>query len=76
MDSSVKQLKNICIENNYNRSMYYFDRAAIIHRDEIINAYNQGYREGQEDSTLCTLNGRDVSQFSNGKDYYNNTFKK
>ena len=75
MDSSVKQLKNIYLESGNYTTMYHFERAEVIHKMEIIQAYEQGYREGQEDSNLSTLNGKDISQFSNAKDYYKNTFK-
>jgi hypothetical protein len=76
MDSSVEQLtkfiqfcKTVC-------HPFHLQKALIMHKEEIIKAYEQGYREGQEDSNLGTLNGKDVSQFTNGKDYYKNTFKK
>lgn len=76
MDSSVKQLTRFVESLNTEFHPYHLQKAKIMHKEEIIKAYEQGYREGQENSNLSTLNGRDVSQFTNGKDYYNNTFKK
>lgn len=76
MDSSIEQMSK-CIEFLKTECHpFHLQKAKIMHKEEIIKAYEQGYREGQEDSNLSTLNGRDVSQFSNGKDYYNATFKK
>jgi hypothetical protein len=75
MDSSVKQLKNLYLENPEYSSMYHFERAEDIHRIEIIQAYEQGYRDGQNGANLSRYN-RDISQFSNAKDYFKNTFKK
>jgi hypothetical protein len=72
MISSIEELINV-----YNNS--YIDLHDLItarnkHKQEIKDAYNQGYREGQENSNLSTLNGIDVSQFSNSNDYYKKTF--
>lgn len=76
MDSSIEILTKFIEFLKTECHPFHLQKAKIMHKEEIIKAYNQGYREGQEDSNLSLLNGRDVSQFSNGKDYYNNTFKK
>ena len=74
MDSSVKQLKNLFLEHLEYHSMYHFERAEDIHRIEIIQAYEQGYRDGQNEANLA-MHNKDISQFSNAKDYFKNTFK-
>jgi len=53
--------------------------AAIINenqKQQIKDAYNQGYREGLEDVGSCWLTDKDVSEFSNAENYYNETFNK
>ncbi len=75
MDSSIEILTKFIEFLKREIHPFHLTKAKIMHKEEIIKAYEQGYREGQEDSNLSTIN-KDVSQFSNGKDYYNNTFKK
>ena len=75
MDSSVEQLTKFIEFSKTVCHPFYLQKALKMHKEEIIKAYEQGYREGQEDSYLGTLNGKDISQFSNAKDYYKNTFK-
>jgi flagellar biosynthesis/type III secretory pathway protein FliH len=46
------------------------------HKQQIKNAYNQGYREGLEDVGSCWLTDKDVAECSNAENYYNETFNK
>jgi hypothetical protein len=53
-----------------------FEIAKISHKNEIKDAYNQGYREGLEDVGSCWLTDRDVAECSNAEYYYNEKFNK
>jgi flagellar biosynthesis/type III secretory pathway protein FliH len=44
------------------------------HKQQIKDAYNQGYREGLQDCNCIPLG--DVAKYSNAEDYYNQTFNK
>jgi hypothetical protein len=44
------------------------------HEQQIKDAYNQGHREGKEDWDFVMH--KDISQYSNAQNYYNETFKK
>jgi hypothetical protein len=45
-------------------------------KQQIKDAYNQGYREGLEDVGNVWFCDKDVSECSNSDDYYNQTFNK
>jgi len=47
-----------------------------LYKQQIKDAYNQGYREGQEDLSNVWLCDRDVEDCSNAENYYNETFNK
>jgi hypothetical protein len=53
------------------------DKAKEMHKQEIMNGFNQGYREGWIDSISgdCT-NDQDVETFEDANLYYKETFKK
>jgi hypothetical protein len=53
-----------------------FDKADEMHKQEIKDAYNQGYREGLEDVGSCWLTDKDVAECSNAENYYNENFNK
>lgn len=44
------------------------------HEQQIKDAYNQGHRDGKEDWDIVLP--KDVSEYSNAQNYYNETFKK
>jgi hypothetical protein len=53
------------------------DMADEMHKQQIKDAYNQGYREGLEDGQFFTIPPpKDVSECSNAENYYNETFNK
>jgi flagellar biosynthesis/type III secretory pathway protein FliH len=41
----------------------------------IEDAFNQGYRDGFSDAQSVTENDKDISEFSDAQDYYNQKFK-
>ena len=45
-------------------------------KQQIKDAYNQGYREGLEDVGSLWFCDKDVSEHSNAENYYNEIFKK
>jgi len=53
-----------------------FEIAKKNHKNEIKIAYNQGYREGLEDVGSCWLTDKDVAEYSNAENYYNENFNK
>jgi hypothetical protein len=73
MDSYIKKLKNLLKKNEVIRK-YDLEKAEEIHFEEIIQAYEQGYRDGQNGANLA-MHRKDISEFSNAKDYYNEKFK-
>jgi hypothetical protein len=44
-------------------------------KEQIIDAFNQGYREGFNDAQSVTENEKDVSKYDDAKNYYDRTFK-
>jgi hypothetical protein len=48
-----------------------------MHKQQVKDAYNQGYREGLEDRLFTIyLPIKDVAECSNAENYYNETFNK
>jgi len=47
-------------------------------KQQIKDAYNQGYREGLEDANIreCIPDVKDVAECSNAENYYNENFNK
>jgi HEPN domain-containing protein len=52
-----------------------FEQAKELEKQQIKDAYNQGYREGLQDYYLKD-EFKDVSEYSNAENYYNETFNK
>ena len=48
------------------------EQAKQMEKDQLIQTYNDGYKDGQTDPDKS----KDISECSNGKLYYNETFKK
>ena len=48
------------------------EQAKQMEKDQRIQTYNDGYKDGQSDPDKS----KDISECSNGKLYYNETFKK
>jgi hypothetical protein len=48
------------------------EQAKQMEKDQLIQTYNDGYKDGQSDPDKS----KDISECSNGKLYYNETFKK
>jgi flagellar biosynthesis/type III secretory pathway protein FliH len=61
-------------DNNFYTKL--FDEVDEMHKKEIKNGYNQGYREGLEDVGSCWLTDKDVSECSNADMYYEKYFEK
>jgi hypothetical protein len=72
-DYLAKQLNIIALQTEMQEI-----EAIIIRKQkqQIKDAYNQGYREGLEDVGSCWLTNKDVAECSNAEDYYNETFNK
>jgi hypothetical protein len=59
-------------DNNFYTKI--FDEADEMHKKEVKDGYNQGYRDGLED--WYYLGGKDVSECSNADMYYEQYFEK
>lgn len=55
-----------------NEWMEVIEQAKQMEKDQLIQTYNDGYKDGQSDPDKS----KDISECSNGKLYYNETFKK
>ena len=79
MQTSIEWLIEKLIDYKYltKDAEHYFEQAKEIHKQEIMNGFNQGYREGWIDSIGgdCT-NDQDVETFEDANLYYQETFKK
>ena len=52
-----------------------FSKAKQMHKQEIKDAYNQGYRDGEIDAP-SSHNEVDISEYTDAESYYNKTFNK
>lgn len=52
--------------------MEVIEKSKQMEKDQLIQTYNDGYKDGQSDPDKS----KDISECSNGKLYYNETFKK
>ena len=52
-----------------------FEQAKEMHKQNVINGFNQGYREGFVDGLSGFDNDQDVEKFDNANLYYNETYK-
>jgi hypothetical protein len=48
-----------------------FEQALEMEKQQIIDSYNQGYRDGEDDSL-----GKDISLYNDAELYFNETYKK
>lgn len=62
-------------ESTIQQSLNSFNMAKKLEKQEIKDAYNQGYREGLEDCGNVWMTDKDVSECSNAEIYYNEIFK-
>ncbi len=51
-----------------------FEKAKEMEKEQIMDAYEQGYRDGETNSNTMNY-GIDISKFADAKIYYNQTFK-
>ena len=81
--SSVEQLINSLIKLGYLHSNGFgqslkvtevINQAKAMHKEEHIETYNQGYRDGEHDASNIPLSIGDISEYNNATDYYNETF--
>ncbi len=67
IDIIIETLKKLYLYNFSIKAVC--EQAKERHKKEIIEAYNQGYREGEVDNSLM-MNYKDVSDYDNGINYY------
>ena len=51
------------------------EQAKQMEKEQIQDAYNQGYRDGEHDASNIPLSIGDISEYINAEQYYNETFK-
>jgi len=52
-----------------------FNRAKAMHKQQKIEAYNQGYRDGENDVSNIPLSIGDIEDYSNAEQYYKETYE-
>jgi len=72
----INQLYKIGLSKDIHPNNILFSKAKEIHKEQIEDAYNQGFRDALE---YCgnDINYKDeIAEQSNAEDYYNKTFNK
>ena len=68
-------LFNIGLDNNDIKELGRLANECVNYEKErIIDAYNQGYRDSQDDSSNIPLSIGDISEFNNAEQYYKETY--
>ena len=65
------------IEENYHlteESRLEFKKALKEEKQQIHDAFNQGYREGISDAQMVTNNDKDVAEYQDAELYYNTIY--
>ena len=52
-----------------------FNQAKEMDKQQKIEAYNQGYRDGENDASNIHLSIGDIEEYSNAADYYKETYE-
>jgi len=52
-----------------------FDQAKEMDKQQKIEAYNQGYRDGENDASNIHLSIGDIEDYSNAEQYYKETYE-
>lgn len=71
--SSIQMLKNYFGVHEGNKKI--FEEADKMHEQEVMNGFNQGYRDGFVDGLSGFDNNQDVEKFDNANLYYKENFK-
>ena len=77
MQTSIEWLEEklkVSFSEELNPLRGFFVIAKEMHKEEIIDSYNQGYRDAEHDSD-SVINIEDISKYSNADNYYNQTYK-
>jgi hypothetical protein len=76
MKTAVEWLANDLKQNHgIDLTLYSeFEQAKEMEKEQIMDAYEQGYRDGETNSNTMNY-GIDISKFADAKIYYNQTFK-
>lgn len=57
----------------YNECMVIIDSFKNEYKNQIINSFNQGFREGETETMVADIK-KDVSKYDDAINYYNSTF--
>jgi hypothetical protein len=74
--TAIQRLENELLQFNFTDGQklvltILLNQAIELEKQQIKNAYNQGYRDGGD-----VLSGKDISLFDDANLYYNETYKK
>ncbi len=56
------------------KSLEFIEQAKEMEKEQTMDAFNQGYRDGEVDASNPTNMSKDVSEFSNAENYYKLTY--
>jgi hypothetical protein len=78
MSNEEQQTAVEWLEDRYRPKNYItaeeFQQAKEMDKQQKMNAYNQGYRDGEVDASNPTNMSKDISEFSNAENYVNQTY--
>lgn len=66
------QMKKYCDDSNVPNDL--LEQAKEMDKQQKMDAFNQGYRDGEVDASNPTNMSKDVSEFSNAENYYKLTY--
>ena len=74
--SSLQRDINYTGEEAFSDALEICKNALIIEKQQIKDAFDEGYRQGFHDGVCSVENGKDISEYEDAENYYNDTFKK
>lgn len=70
----IEDLQDMC-PDYYNNNYNWLHNSLEKEKQQIIDAFNQGFREG-ETETMIVDTQKDVAEYDDAINYYNETYKK
>jgi flagellar biosynthesis/type III secretory pathway protein FliH len=74
VDYLVSSLLEYIHEAHHLEILEFYEKSKAMHKEETKEAYNQGYRDGENDAYNIPLSIGDISEYNNAENYYNETF--
>jgi len=70
----INQLYNIGLSKDIHPNNILFSKAKEMHKEEVKNGYNQGYKDGNEDLGDIWLTNQNVENTNRAEDYFKQNF--